>query len=43
MREDIMAIRKLTAASVLLLVLAVGLALAAPYILILISPFIGGR
>lgn len=38
-----MAIRKLTAATAQLLVLAVGLVMAASYLLILISPFIGGR
>ncbi len=38
-----MLVRKLAAASVELLVLAVGAAMAAPYVLILVSPFIVGR
>jgi len=41
--EAVMVIRKLAAASVELLVLAVGAAMAAPYVLILASPFILGR
>jgi hypothetical protein len=39
--EEIMTIRKLAAISVELLVLAIGAAIAAPYFLILASPFIG--
>jgi hypothetical protein len=39
--EEIMLIRKLAAVSVELLVLAIGAAIAAPYFLILASPFIG--
>ena len=35
-----MLVRKLAAASVELLVMAVGAAIAAPYVLILVSPFI---
>jgi hypothetical protein len=42
-REDNMALRRLTAATIQFLVLAVGLAIAAPYVLILLSPFISGR
>jgi hypothetical protein len=38
-----MLVRKLAAASVELLVMAVGAAIAAPYVLILVSPFIVGR
>jgi hypothetical protein len=38
-----MLVRKLAAASVELLVMAVGAAIAAPYVLILVSPFIIGR
>ena len=38
-----MLVRKLAAASVELLVMAVGAAIAAPYLLILVSPFILGR
>ena len=38
-----MLVRKVAAASVELLVMAVGAALAAPYVLILVSPFILGR
>jgi hypothetical protein len=38
-----MLVRKLAAASVELLVLAVGAAMATPYVLILVSPFIVGR
>lgn len=38
-----MLVRKLAAAAVELLVLAVGAAIAAPYVLILVSPFILGR
>ncbi len=41
--EGVMVIRKLAAASIELLVLAVGAAMAAPYLLILVSPFILGR
>jgi hypothetical protein len=41
--EAVMLVRKLAAASVELLVLAVGAAIAAPYVLILVSPFILGR
>jgi len=41
--EEAMLVRKLAAASVELLVLAVGAAFAAPYLLILVSPFIFGR
>jgi hypothetical protein len=37
-----MLVRKLAAASVELLVMAVGAAIAAPYVLILVSPFIVG-
>lgn len=37
-----MLVRKLAAASVELLFLAVGAAIAAPYVLILVSPFILG-
>ena len=37
----VMLIRKLAAISVELLVLAIGVALAAPYFLVLASPFIG--
>jgi hypothetical protein len=39
--EEIMLIRKLAAVSIELLVLAIGAAIAAPYFLILASPFIG--
>jgi hypothetical protein len=39
--EEIMVIRKLAAISIELLVLAIGAAIAAPYFLILASPFIG--
>jgi hypothetical protein len=38
-----MLVRKLAAASVEFLVMAVGAAIAAPYVLILVSPFIIGR
>ena len=38
-----MLVRKLAAASVELLVMAVGAAIAAPYVLILVSPFIIGQ
>ncbi len=38
-----MLVRRLAAASVDLLVMAVGLAIAAPYVLILVSPFIVGH
>ena len=38
-----MLVRKMAAASVELLVMAVGAAIAAPYVLILVSPFILGR
>lgn len=38
-----MLVRKLAAASVQLLVMAVGAVIAAPYVLILVSPFILGR
>jgi hypothetical protein len=38
-----MLVRKVAAASVELLVMAVGAAIAAPYVLILVSPFILGR
>jgi hypothetical protein len=38
-----MLVRKVAAASVDLLVMAVGAAIAAPYVLILVSPFILGR
>ena len=38
-----MLVRKLAAASVELLVLAVGAAIAAHYVLILVAPFILGR
>lgn len=38
-----MLVRKLAAASVEVLVMAVGAAIAAPYVLILVSPFILGR
>ena len=38
-----MLFRKVAAASVELLVMAVGAAIAAPYVLILVSPFILGR
>jgi hypothetical protein len=38
-----MLVRKLAAASVELLVMAVGAAIAAPYVLVLVSPFILGR
>ena len=41
--EEVMLVRKLAAASVELLVMAVGAAIAAPYVLILVSPFILGR
>jgi hypothetical protein len=40
-RREIMIIRRLAAVSVELLVLAIGAAIAAPYFLILASPFIG--
>ena len=39
--EEIMFIRKLASVSIELLVLAIGAAIAAPYFLILASPFIG--
>ena len=38
-----MLVRKVAAASVELLVMAVGAAIAAPYVLVLVSPFILGR
>jgi hypothetical protein len=38
-----MLVRKVAAASVDLLVIAVGAAIAAPYVLILVTPFILGR
>jgi hypothetical protein len=38
-----MLVRKLAAASVEVLVMAVGAAIAAPYVLILVSPFILGH
>jgi len=38
-----MLVRKLAAASVELLVMAVGAAIAAPYVLVLVSPFIIGH
>jgi len=38
-----MLVRKLAAASVEVLVMAVGAAIAAPYLLILVSPFILGH
>jgi hypothetical protein len=41
--EETMLVRKLAAASVELLVMAVSAAIAAPYVLILVSPFILGR
>jgi len=41
--EAVMLVRKLAAASVELLVMAVGAAIAAPYVLVLVSPFILGR
>lgn len=38
-----MLLRKLAAASVEVLVMAVGAVIAAPYVLVLVSPFILGR
>jgi hypothetical protein len=41
--EEVMLVRKLASAAVEVLVLAVGAAIAAPYMLILVAPFILGR
>ena len=41
--EEVMLVRKLASAAVEVLVLAVGAAIAVPYMLILVSPFILGR